>query len=64
MKSQKHNQGELSEMKVKIEKEIHEVFERMAKNTGIPLADLVVVAMKRFRTHHADYEGVIPRDGE
>ncbi len=62
MKSQKHNQGELSEMTVKIEKEIHDVFVRMADNTGIPLDELVVVAMKRFRAHHADYEGVVPRD--
>lgn len=62
MKSQKHNQGDLAEMTIKIEKEIYEVFLRMTENTGIPLDDLVVVAMKRFRAHHADYEGVMPRD--
>ena len=61
MKSQKHNTGELKELKVEVEKEIVEIFERMADNTGIELAELVVVALKRFRAHHADYEGVPPK---
>lgn len=56
MKSQKHNQGELKELKVKVEKEIVEAFELMEKNTKIPLADLVVIALKRFRIAHSDYE--------
>ncbi len=55
MKSQKHNQAELKEIKVKIEKDVAEDFETMAKNTNIPIADLVVIAMKRFRSSHADY---------
>ena len=57
MKSKKYNQGELIELKINIEKEVIEVFRKMAQNTGIPLADLVVIALKRFRHHHADYEG-------
>lgn len=62
MKSKKYNGGELAELKVNVEKEIIEVFHKMAKNTGIPLADLVIIALKRFRHHHADYEGTIPFD--
>jgi hypothetical protein len=61
MKSQKHNQGELKELTVKIEKELVEEFERMVKNTGIPMADLVVVAMKRFRHSHYDYLKMQPK---
>ncbi|GAB4011912.1 MAG: hypothetical protein Fur0010_07090 [Bdellovibrio sp.] len=60
MKSQKHNQGELKELKVRIEKEVVESFENMAKVSGLPLEELVVVALKRFRSSHADYEGKIP----
>lgn len=60
MKSQKHNQGELKELKVSIEKEVVESFENMARVSGLPLEELVVVALKRFRSSHADYEGKIP----
>ena len=56
MKSKKYNQGELAELKVLVEKEILEVFQKMSQNTGISLADLVVIALKRFRHHHTDYE--------
>lgn len=55
MKSQKHNQGDLKEISIKIEKDVAEDFETMVKNTNIPLADLVVIAMKRFRSSHTDY---------
>lgn len=55
MKSQKHNQGELKELTVKIEKKVVEDLELMMKNTNIPLNDLVVVALKRFRSSHTDY---------
>jgi hypothetical protein len=55
MRSQKHNQGELKELSVKVEKTVVEEFETMVKNTGIPLNDLVVIAMKRFRSSHMDY---------
>ncbi len=56
MKSQKHNQGELKELKVKIEKEVVEAFQKMSENTKITIDDLVVVALKRFRSAHSDYE--------
>lgn len=55
MKSQKHNQGELKELTVKIEKQVADDLEAMAKHTGMPVSDLVVIALKRFRSSHGDY---------
>ena len=60
MKSQKHNQAELKEITVKIEKDVVEDFELMVKNTNMPMADLVVIALKRFRSSHADYLKQVP----
>jgi fructose-1,6-bisphosphatase/sedoheptulose 1,7-bisphosphatase-like protein len=57
LKSQEHNKGELKELKVKVEKDVVDAFETMAKNTGTPVDDLVVIALKRFRVSHSDYEG-------
>ena len=62
MKSQKYNAGELVELKVRVEKEVFQAFKKMAQNTGIPLGDLVLVALKRFRHHHVDYEKLAPTD--
>lgn len=56
MKGQVHNQGELTELKVEIEKDVVEAMKRMADNTGYPLSELVVIALKRFRASHSDYE--------
>ena len=56
MKSQVHNQGELKELNVKVEKEVVESFERMMKNSGLSMADLVVIAMKRYRSSHSDWD--------
>ena len=56
MKTQVHNQGELKELKVKIEKEVMDSFERMTKNSGIPLDDMVVIALKRYRAAHSDWD--------
>lgn len=56
MKTQIHNQGDLRDLNVKIEKEVMESFERMSKNSGQPIADLVVIAMKRFRASHSDLD--------
>lgn len=61
MKSQKQNQGELKEVKIKIEKQVAEDFEQMVKNTNISLDDLVVIALKRFRSSHADYLKQVPK---
>jgi fructose-1,6-bisphosphatase/sedoheptulose 1,7-bisphosphatase-like protein len=60
MKSQKHNDGKLKEMTVKIEEGVVEAIEAMSKNSGISVDELVVIALKRFRAHHADYEGTTP----
>ncbi len=57
MKTQEHNKGELKELTVNVEKEIVDAFERMAENTGYKVDDLVVIALKRFRVSHSDYEG-------
>lgn len=56
MKNQVYNKGELKELKVKIDKDTVETFERMAKHTNIPLEDLLVIAMKRFRSAHGDFD--------
>ena len=60
MKSQKHNEGELKEIKVKVEKNVVDDFEKMVANTKIPMQDLVVVALKRFRASHNDYLQLVP----
>lgn len=59
MKTQKHNQGDLKELKVNLEKDVVEAFERMSKNSGLSIDDLVVIALKRFRSSHGDYEGTM-----
>lgn len=61
MKSQKHNTGELAKLEVNIEKNVVEAFEKMAKNTELPIDDLVVVALKRFKASHADYMDEVPK---
>tara|TARA_Y100000296_G_C4987806_1_gene163842 strand:+ start:227 stop:415 length:189 start_codon:yes stop_codon:yes gene_type:complete len=60
MKSQVHNEGELKELKVNVEKDVVESFEQMAKNSGISIDELVVIALKRFRASHGDYMGRTP----
>ena len=57
MKSQKHNGGELKELTVKIEKNVVDSLMKMSKGSGISIDDLVVIALKRFRASHSDYEG-------
>ena len=44
--------------KVEIEKEVVDAFEKMSKNTKMEVAELVVIALKRFRAAHSDYERV------
>ena len=55
MKSQKHNEGDLKDIKVSIEKKVAEDLELMARNTGMSPSDIVVIALKRFRSSHLDY---------
>jgi len=61
MKSQKHNEGELKELKVNIEKEIVESVSVMAENSHLSIEDIVVIALKRFRASHNDYMGKKPK---
>ena len=56
MKNQPQNQGELKELKVMIEKDVVESFERMTNASGLSLSDLVVIALKRFRSSHSDWD--------
>ena len=60
MKSQKHNQGELIELKVNIEKEVVDSLRVMSENSNLSIDDIVVIALKRFRSSHADYMGSAP----
>ncbi len=62
MKSQSHNEGQLAELKVNIEESVVKAFVNMEKYSGISIDDLVVIALKRFRSSHADYEGKSPID--
>ncbi len=55
MKSQKHNDGELKTLNVEIEKDVVECFEKMSKKSNLPIEELVVIALKRFRASHSDY---------
>jgi hypothetical protein len=55
MKGQEHNQGDLEELTVKIEKKLVDDLKLMSDNSGIELEVLLAVAIKRFRASHADY---------
>lgn len=54
MRSQVHNEGQLSELKVEIEKQVVADYAIMVENSDYSLNDLVVIALKRFRASHCD----------
>jgi allophanate hydrolase subunit 1 len=58
MKSQKHNVGELVELTVKIEKQLAADLETMVSHSELSKDEIVVIALKRFRSAHADYMDV------
>ena len=58
MKTQKQNEGELAELNIKIEAQLIKDLQTMSANTEISIEDLVAVAIKRFRSSHADYMGI------
>lgn len=60
MKTQKHNQSELKEITISIEKEVAVSLEVMSKNSNLTIDEIVVIALKRFRSSHADYMGSAP----
>ncbi len=55
MKTQNHNEGELAELKITIEKKLIDDLDKMSENSGISKEDLLAIALKRFRASHADY---------
>ncbi len=60
MKTQQHNQGELKELKVMIEKKMVEDLDLMSQNSGMKVEEIVVIALKRFRASHNDYMKTVP----
>lgn len=58
MKSQEHNKKDLETLKVEIEAKVIEDLKTMADNSGMSIDELVVIAVKRFRSSHADYMGI------
>ena len=60
MRSQEHNKGKLKELRVSIEEEVVETIERMSKQADMPIEEIVVIALKRFCSSHADYENKAP----
>ena len=58
MKPEQQGQLEISELKVRVEKQLITDLEIMAKNSGMSIDELVSIAVKRFRSSHADYMGI------
>lgn len=58
MKGQKHNEGELGELAVKIEQKLINDLKTMSENSKLSQDEIVAVALKRFRSSHADYMGI------
>ncbi|MAX65369.1 MAG: hypothetical protein QF441_14720 [Bacteriovoracaceae bacterium] len=58
MKTQKHNEGELADLTVKIEAQLIKDLQTMSENSEMSVDDIVAVAIKRFRSSHADYMGI------
>jgi uncharacterized protein YkvS len=61
MRSQVHNEGELKELAVKIEKQVVLDYSIMVENSDYSLDELVVIALKRFRASHCDLLKTQPR---
>ena len=58
MKTQEHNKTELAQLNVEIEAQLISDLETMSTNSGLSKEDLVAIAIKRFRSSHADYMGI------
>lgn len=58
MKGQTHNQGELEEITIELEKDLVKDINTMSENSGLSKADIIAIAVKRFRSSHADYMGI------
>lgn len=60
MKSQKHNDGDLVGLTINIEKSVADSLETMVLNSSLTRDEIVVIALKRFISSHADYMGSSP----
>lgn len=49
---------DLEELKVNLDPQLIADLKTMSQNSGLSVDELVAVAVKRFRTHHADYMGI------
>lgn len=58
MKTQEHNKGELQEITVKIEKKLAEDLKIMSENSNLSEDEIITIALKRFRSSHADYMNI------
>lgn len=58
MKDQTHNEGTLGDLEVKIEQTMIDDLKTMSKNSGLSQDDIVIIALKRFKSSHADYMGI------
>lgn len=57
MKGQKHNEGNLTEVSIKIEEQLAKDLATMSENSGLDESEIVAIALKRFKASHADYMG-------
>ena len=58
MKDQTHNEEALGALEVRIEQTMINDLKTMSDNSGLSQDDIVVIALKRFRSSHADYMGI------
>ena len=58
MKSQEHNKTNLAKLDVQIEEQLINDLKTMADNSGLSVEEIVAIAIKRFRSSHADYMGI------
>ena len=58
MKTQTHNEGKVAELTVTIEENLIKDLQTMTKNSDLDENEIVAIALKRFRSAHADYMGV------
>lgn len=63
MKGQEFNKGELAQLTVNIEKDMVEDLKVMAKTSGYSQDDLVLIALRRFKSQHCDYIKDLPKMG-
>ena len=61
MKTQKHNQGDLKELKVMIEGSVVDSLQQMSENSNMTVDEIVVIALKRYRASHAELVGKAPK---